>query len=61
LRKRLTGRSPRRLTYAEADRAISTLATKLRGLGLQTDAVVAIHLANTVTASSRCSACCAPE
>jgi acyl-CoA synthetase (AMP-forming)/AMP-acid ligase II len=48
LRKRLTGRSPRRLTYAEADRAISTLATKLRGLGLQTDAVVAIHLANTV-------------
>jgi acyl-CoA synthetase (AMP-forming)/AMP-acid ligase II len=48
LRKRLTGRSPRRLTYAEADRAISALATKLRGLGLQTDSVVAIQLANTV-------------
>ena len=44
----LTGRSPQRLTYAEADRAISMLAAKLRGLGLQTDTVVAMQLANTV-------------
>lgn len=44
----LTDCSPRRLTYAEADRAISALAAKLRGLGLQTDTVVAMQLANTV-------------
>ncbi len=44
----LTGRPPRRLTYAEADRAISALAAKLRSFGLQTDAVVAIQLANGV-------------
>ncbi|HSP48953.1 MAG TPA: hypothetical protein VLN61_01970 [Pseudolabrys sp.] len=28
----ITGGAPRRLTYAEADRAISALAAKLRGL-----------------------------
>jgi acyl-CoA synthetase (AMP-forming)/AMP-acid ligase II len=39
---------PRRLTFAAADRAISVFAAKLRGLGLQTDTVVAIHLAATV-------------
>ena len=44
----ITRQPPRCLTYAEADRAISTLAAKLRALGLQTDAVVAIQLANTV-------------
>ncbi len=44
----LTGKPPRQLTYAQADRAISALAARLRGLGLQTDAVVAIQLANTV-------------
>ncbi len=44
----LTGRPPRKLTYAEADRAISALAARLRSFGLQTDAVVAIQLANTV-------------
>jgi hypothetical protein len=38
----------RRLTYAEADRAISALAARLRSLGLPTDAVVAIQLPNTV-------------
>jgi len=46
--ERLTGRPPRRLTYAEADRAISAVAARLRSFGLQTDAVVAIQLANTV-------------
>ena len=44
----ITGGAPRRLTYAEADRAISALAAKLRGLGLQADTVVALQLANTV-------------
>ena len=38
----------RRLTYAEADRAISALAARLRGFGLPTDSVVAIQLPNTV-------------
>ncbi len=46
--ERLTGRPPRRLTYAQADRAISALAARLRSFGLQTDTVVAIQLANTV-------------
>jgi hypothetical protein len=44
----ITGNAPRRLTFAEADRTISALAAKLRGLGLQTDTVVAMQLANTV-------------
>ena len=44
----ITGGAPRRLTYAEADRAISALAAKLRGLSLQTDMVVTLQLANTV-------------
>ena len=38
----------RRLTYAEADRAVSALAARLRGFGLPTDSVVAIQLPNTV-------------
>jgi hypothetical protein len=38
----------RRLTYAQADRAISALAARLRGFGLPTDSVVAIQLPNIV-------------
>jgi hypothetical protein len=38
----------RRLTYAQADRAISTLAARLKSFGLPTDSVVAIQLPNTV-------------
>ncbi len=38
----------RRLSYAQADRAISGVAAKLRGLGMHTDAVVAMQLPNTV-------------
>ena len=38
----------RRLTYAEADRAIGALAARLRAFGLPTDAVVAIQLPNIV-------------
>jgi len=44
----ITGRPPRQLTYAEADRAISALAARLRSFGLQTDTVVALQMANTV-------------
>jgi len=47
-RESFTDGSQRRLTYAEADRAISALAARLRSIGLQTDAVVALQLANTV-------------
>jgi AMP-binding enzyme len=39
---------PRQLTFAQTDRAVSALAAKLCRLGLQTDTVVAIQLANTV-------------
>ncbi len=44
----ITGSPPRRLTYAQADRAISAFAARLRALRLPTDSVVAIQLANTV-------------
>jgi len=40
--------APRRLTYAQADHAISALAARLRALGLQTDSVIALQLGNTV-------------
>ncbi len=43
-----TDGAPRRLTFAQADRAISALAARLRDLGLQTDMVVAFQLPNTV-------------
>ena len=43
-----TDGAPRRLSYAQADRAISAFAAKLRGLGLHTDSVVAMQLPNTV-------------
>src|SRR5262249_48379946 len=47
-RHAVTGGPPRQLTYAEADRLISTVATQLRGLGLHSDAVIGIQLPNTV-------------
>ncbi|HZD89902.1 MAG TPA: class I adenylate-forming enzyme family protein, partial [Pseudolabrys sp.] len=47
-RYRITDGVPRALTFADADRAISGVAAQLRGLGLPTDAMVAIHLGNTV-------------
>lgn len=40
--------APRCLSYAQADRAISAFAAKLRNLGLHTDTVVAMQLPNTV-------------
>ena len=47
-RESFTDGPPRRLTYAEADRIVSAIASRLRTLGLQTDAVVGIQLPNTV-------------
>jgi AMP-binding enzyme len=47
-RSDFTDGAPRRLTYAQADRAIGALAERLRGFGLATDAVVAVQLPNTV-------------
>lgn len=40
--------APRALTFAEADRAISAMAARLRALGLHNDTVVATQLPNTV-------------
>ena len=47
-REAFTDGVPQRFSYAEADRAISALAARLRQLGLPTDAVVAMQLPNTV-------------
>lgn len=47
-RAKFTDGAPRTLSFAQADRAIAAFAAKLRGLGLQTDTVVAIQLPNTV-------------
>jgi hypothetical protein len=47
-REKFTDGAPRTLSFAQADRAISAFAARLRRLGLQTDAVVAIQLPNTV-------------
>ena len=43
-----TDGAPRAFTYAQADRAISAIAGRLRALNLPTDAVVALQLPNTV-------------
>ena len=43
-----TDGASRRLSYAQADRAISAVAAKLRGLGMHADAIVAMQLPNTV-------------
>ena len=47
-RAAFAGGAPRALTFAQADRAISALAARLCSLGLYSDTVVAIQLANTV-------------
>ena len=44
-RDSFTDGAPRRLTYAQADRVVSAIAARLRTLGLPTDAVVGIQLA----------------
>jgi hypothetical protein len=45
---RVTGRPPRRLTFAEADRAISALAAHFIEAGLPANSVIAVQLPNTI-------------
>jgi AMP-binding enzyme len=45
---RVTGQAPKRLTFAEADRAISALAAHFVDSGLPTHSVIAVQLPNTV-------------
>ncbi len=47
-RMRVTGQPPRRLTFAQADRAISALAAHFVDAGLPPHSIVAVQLANTV-------------
>lgn len=47
-KKRVTGQPPLRLTYAQADRAIASLAAQLINAGLPPGSVVALQMANTV-------------
>ena len=47
-RRTFTDGEPRRLTYAQADHAITAIAGRLRRLGLAPDALVALQLPNTV-------------
>lgn len=47
-RAAFTDGAPRRLTYAQAERAVAAIATRLTGMGLSADAVVGIQLPNTV-------------
>jgi hypothetical protein len=45
---KITGQPPRRLTYAQADRAISALAAHFIEAGLPTHSVIAVQLPNTI-------------
>ncbi len=47
-RAAFTDGAPRRLTFAQADRAVSALAGRLRDMGISTDAVIGIQLPNIV-------------
>jgi acyl-CoA synthetase (AMP-forming)/AMP-acid ligase II len=47
-RRDFTDGKPRRVSYAEADRIVAAIAARLRGMGLPTDAVVAVQLPNVV-------------
>jgi acyl-CoA synthetase (AMP-forming)/AMP-acid ligase II len=47
-KQRITGQPPKRLTYAQADRAISALSAHFIEAGLPTNSVIAIQLPNTV-------------
>ncbi|HYS90708.1 MAG TPA: class I adenylate-forming enzyme family protein [Bradyrhizobium sp.] len=47
-KQRITGQPPRRLTFAQADRAISALSAHFIEAGLPTNSVIAIQLPNTV-------------
>jgi non-ribosomal peptide synthetase component E (peptide arylation enzyme) len=47
-RASFTDGTPKRLTYADADRIVTAIAGRLTSLGLRTDAIVALQLPNTV-------------
>ena len=47
-KQRITGQPPRRLTFAQADRAISALAAHFIEAGLPANSVIAVQLPNTV-------------
>src|SRR5437868_13799552 len=47
-KQRITGQPPRRLTFAQADRAISALAAHFIESGLPANSVVAVQLPNTI-------------
>ena len=47
-KQRVTGQPPKRLTFAEADRAISALAAHFIESGLPANSVIAVQLPNTV-------------
>ena len=48
---RVTGQTPRRLTYAQADRAVTNLAAHFIDAGLPSGSVLAMQLPNTVEAT----------
>ncbi len=50
-KQRVTGQPPRRLTYAQADRAVSNLAAHFLDAALPTGSIVAIQLPNTIEAT----------
>jgi non-ribosomal peptide synthetase component E (peptide arylation enzyme) len=47
-REKVAGGKPRRLTYRQTERVVSAIACRLRRMGLHTDAIVAVQMANTV-------------
>jgi len=47
-KQRITGQSPKRLTFAQADRAISALAAHFIESGLPVNSVIAVQLPNTI-------------
>src|SRR6202021_1865297 len=47
-KQRVTGQPPKRLTFAEADRAISALSAHFIEAGLPNNSVIAVQLPNTV-------------
>jgi hypothetical protein len=50
-KQRVTGQPPRRLTYAQADRAVSNLAAHFLDAALPTGSIVAVQLPNTIEAT----------
>jgi hypothetical protein len=48
---RITGQQPRRLTYAQADRAVANLAAHFVEAGMPTGSIVALQLPNTIEAT----------